>query len=268
VERSARPGLLVAGWLGLAAGCIERAPFACDEDEQCRAPGVEGSCVAPGFCAHPDDGCESGLRFGRFAAPELAGECTTPELAGSSSGTPGSSSEGADGSSSTDPSTGDGSSSSSTGEPVPLEECNGIDDDGDGLVDEWSPLNAECSGCTLYQRQGHAYWRCATGRWTDLQPVCASFGANLATVDDAAENLFLALEVESGANWLGLNDIGNEGVFTWVDGSPVGYTNWTGGVPPGDDIDSNCVGVDTQGEWHSFNCTNSRLGFCEAPNPD
>lgn len=266
--------LLLACGLGLLSACIDRAPFACEEDPQCQAPDREGRCIAPGYCAHPDDGCPSGLRFGRFAAPALAGRCTEPDggsgssgaaSTGEGSGSSGGASTSELTSTSTHTST-DGSSTSA--DPPPLEECDGIDNDGDGLVDEWSPVNDECNGCALHQRQGRAYWVCGNGRWTDLQPQCMSFGADLASVHDAEENLFLTLMVPNGANWIGLNDIGNEGVFTWVDGSPLDYTNWVNGVPPGDNLDSNCVAVDTQGEWHAFNCTNSRPGFCEAPHPD
>ena len=72
----------------------------------------------------------------------------------------------------------------------------------------------------------------------------------------------------SGANWIGINDIGNEGVYTWVDGEPVDYSNWTTIDPPAPNPDSNCGGIDTQGEWQIYNCSNSRPGFCEAPHPD
>jgi hypothetical protein len=264
MRRSARSPLLVAGCLGLASACIDRAPFACDEDEQCRASGVEGSCVAPGFCAHPDEECESGLRFGRFAAPELAGQCTMPELATGS----GLGSDSSSGESSSEGSSTEAGESSSSGEPQPLEECNGVDDDDDGLVDEWSPINEQCDDCKLFQRSGSAYWLCDGGRWTDLQPLCASFGANLASIQDADENLFLVLMGDTSTNWIGLNDIGNEGVFTWVDGAPVEYTNWVDAMEPVDNLDANCVGIDSQGEWHDLNCTNYRAGICEAPHPD
>jgi hypothetical protein len=272
VRWAARQGLLAAGCLGLAVACIDRAPFACEDDEQCRGADLEGSCVAPGFCAHPDEDCESGQRFGRFASPELAGRCTRPELAtgsgsSSSEGSSEGSGEGSSESSSEGSSTQAGESSSS-GEPGPQEECNGLDDDGDGLVDEWSPVNEQCDDCMLYQRSGSAYWLCDGGRWTDVQPLCASFGANLASVQDADENLFLVLNGNGDTNWIGLNDIGNEGVFTWVDGAPVEYTNWVDGQAPIDNLDANCVGVDSQGEWHDLNCTNYRAGFCEAPHPD
>ncbi len=238
--------------------CIDRAPFECVEDQECRGPGAPGICAAPGYCAVEDLSCESGWSYGRFATPELVGRCTEPESGSSSGG--GSSSEGSS-------SEGSSSSSSSSGDPLPVEECNGIDDDGDGLIDEWSALNEECDGCMLYQREGSAYWHCSNDNWTDMQMQCATYGANLASVQDSEENLWLALRTESGADWIGLNDIGNEGNYTWVDGMPVEYTNWTGGMQPSDS-GSNCVGTNGQGEWLSFNCLNSRPGFCEAPHPD
>ncbi|MEM9453182.1 MAG: C-type lectin domain-containing protein [Myxococcota bacterium] len=255
--------------VGLAtAACIQAEPFACEDDEQCMGLGQPGRCVEPGFCAHPDEGCPSGLRFSRFASEPLASTCTMPTDEPSSS-TEGSSSEGSSSEGSSTAGSGSGGSSSS-GDPIPVdpEECDGIDNDGDGLVDEWSEINEQCNDCDLFQHEGSAYWRCSNGRWTDVQPVCESFGANLASIQSADENLFLALRTLSGANWIGINDIGDEGVYTWVDGAPLRYTNWSGGTPPGDNLDANCGGINTQGEWSIFNCTNSRAGFCEAPHPD
>lgn len=256
-----RPWLVVCVAL-VSSACIDRGSFACEADEQCQAPGAEGACVA-GYCAHPDGDCDSGLRYGRFAAPELAGECTElrPESeSGSETGAEQGTSSSSGGASD--------SGSSSSGAPVPVEVCDQVDNDGDGLVDEWSELNEQCNGCDLYQREGRAYWRCANGRWTDLQPRCEGFGANLASIQDAEENLFLGLRTDSGANWIGINDIGNDGVYTWVDGEPVDYTNWEGVDPPAPNPDANCGGIDTQGEWSIFPCNNGRPGFCEAPHPE
>lgn len=177
--------------LGLAlvsAACIEREPFACDADVQCEAPGRPGQCVEPGFCAHPDETCPSGLRYGRFADAPLVNKCTM--LAVGSSSTAGSSSSGFG--------SGSSSSSSSSGEPIPLEECDGVDNDQDGLVDEWSEVNEQCNGCDLFQNEGRTYWRCSNDRWTDVQSMCEGFGANLASIQDADENLYLTLRTRPG----------------------------------------------------------------------
>ena len=37
---------------------------------------------------------------------------------------------------------------------------------------------------------------------------------------------------------IGLNDVDNEGVYVWTDGSPVDYTNWDGSQPTGTSIEN------------------------------
>ncbi len=240
---------IIAAGVGTLA-CIDRAPFACESDEQCEGAGQEGICASPGYCAEPDDSCQSQWAYGRFASPELVGRCTPVEGGSSSSGSD------------------SDSRSSSSGMPVPLEECDGIDNDGDGLVDEWSPINEECEDCELFQARGYAYWRCGNEDWVAWQARCEDMGANLASVRDAEENLLMTVRTVEGASWLGLNDIGNEGNFTWVDGEPLGYTNWNGGGEPSNSPESNCVGINVEGLWFVFDCLNSRPGICKAPHPD
>lgn len=163
----ARAALLLAVALAGPSACIDREPFACDDDEQCRGLDGKGSCEAPGYCANLDEGCVSGLRFGRFAAPALAGRCIE---AVDETGPTSSSSEGM----STSPTAASttAASSSSSGEPTPLEECDGVDNDGDGLIDEWSPLNDDCNGCALHQRLGYAS---ALGPWIGAQRSWATY---------------------------------------------------------------------------------------------
>lgn len=69
---------VVAAMLSVAmAGCGTKA-FTCNDDAQCLEGGVAGACLAPGFCAFPDDQCGSGLRFGSHAEEGLAGQCVPP----------------------------------------------------------------------------------------------------------------------------------------------------------------------------------------------
>lgn len=58
--------------------CIHETAFVCDSSAQCIEEGAQGTCEVNGFCAFPDDSCESGRRFGGAADDELAGECVDP----------------------------------------------------------------------------------------------------------------------------------------------------------------------------------------------
>lgn len=86
---------LHAAALGLLAGCVRLGTFTCEDDSQCVLDGREGICADPGWCALPDDGCDSGYRFHTRGVPDdLAGECAPPPAAESTSG-PGSGTEAA-----------------------------------------------------------------------------------------------------------------------------------------------------------------------------
>lgn len=72
----------------MLAGCVRIGTFPCEEDSQCVLDGREGICADAGWCALPDDGCESGYRFHERGVPEdLAGDCAPPPAAESTSGT-------------------------------------------------------------------------------------------------------------------------------------------------------------------------------------
>ena len=79
---------------------------------------------------------------------------------------------------------------------------------------------------------GSDYYRTNTAmNFLDSQTVAESIGGNLATVNDAAENAYLAGAFSGALYWIGLNDIVTEGVYEWVSGEAVTYTNWGSGEP-------------------------------------
>lgn len=54
------------------------------------------------------------------------------------------------------------------------------------------------------------------------------------TINDANENGWLVntfINQDVNFLWIGLNDIAVEGLFEWVSGQPVTYTNWAPGEP-------------------------------------
>jgi len=79
--------------------------------------------------------------------------------------------------------------------------------------------------------QGHTYY-VSTSRmtWQDAKLLCQEKGGHLVTISDAAENNFV-YQNTSAASWIGLTDEAQEGVWQWITGEPVSYTNWLPGEP-------------------------------------
>lgn len=67
----------------LVIGCNSPETFNCQDDAGC---GNDGECEANGFCSFPDEGCESGRRYGDLAGAGLQGQCVAP--GDGSTGTP------------------------------------------------------------------------------------------------------------------------------------------------------------------------------------
>jgi hypothetical protein len=81
--------------------------------------------------------------------------------------------------------------------------------------------------------------------WHEARNLAESLGGHLVVINDADENQFIsdmyAAPLSSGFIWMGLTDIGDEGTFRWIDGTPVGYTNWDAGQPDNFEPGENCV---------------------------
>lgn len=142
------------------------------------------------------------------------------------------------------------------------ETCNTLDDDCDGNIDE----GGACP-CPVRERAGHSYLFCtASVSWMEARNACSSFGYDLIILNDAAEDAFFvteALGLAGGDWWIGASS-GSDGVYYWVDGSPITYDNWKSGQPNGDD---ECVKADTShsGEWDDKGCGGGRDYACESP---
>lgn len=126
----------------------------------------------------------------------------------------------------------------------------------------------EATGCTLalYEGEG-AFLVCETPRtWADARAFCQTRGSDLAVVDSAAKNAWLA-SLSPEAAWLGLSDSAIEGTFAWVNGSAVGTSYWNDGEPNDSGGVEDCVGMftsgDTAGKWNDFDCSATHAFFCE-----
>ncbi len=85
-----------------------------------------------------------------------------------------------------------------------------------------------------------------------------ALGGHLTSIGDAAEQEFVHANFGNLAGvdrriWIGFTDFGNEGVFSWTDGTPAKYTNWNAGEP------NNSSGVEhyaemfgSTGQWNDL----------------
>jgi hypothetical protein len=75
----------------------------------------------------------------------------------------------------------------------------------------------------------HTYFLTPTGtNWQSGQAYSRTFGGYLASINDGAEQAFIASRFSSATAgfWIGLSDAASEGTYTWDSGEPTGYWNW------------------------------------------
>ncbi len=158
----------------------------------------------------------------------------------------------------------EGDTGGGTGEVLlPTEDCNGIDDDGDGEIDEGA-----CPDTVVTEPiTGHAYMVVETAmQWFDAQAYCASYGYTLVTIDDATENDFvweLVFEGTDGVGssntytWMGLHeDVGAS--WEWDSGASLGFDAWSSSVI------TDSYGTSTYGQAAAF-ADESSAAWSEVP---
>jgi hypothetical protein len=260
-----------------AVSCIDPGQFICTSDGDCLSP--EGRCEA-GNCVMVDADCPLG-RYSEYAAPDLAGRCFEADSGSTSVVEPATTAD--DATTSPGGTTGASGDSSSSGEPIPVEVCNGIDDNDNGLVDEWSPDNVqcdlcpgggECLPCDLFpddtENPTRVYYLCEGANYNQIVGFCTDLQAPFASIHDDAENTFLSIKTAEftmyASAYIGLRDFGDVGApaWTWVDGSEFSYEQ-LGADLDVHEVDDVCVAIGTSGEWTATHCNGGKAFFCEAP---
>ncbi len=161
-----------------------------------------------------------------------------------------------------DPFAADGGDEEKIGEAedaLVTEVCDGIDNDGDGFIDE-----GNVCACTSKTNGGHQYMLCDTAvDWGKAKAACRAMGLDLARIETAAESSWLATQPMGYGRWTGVNDAAVEGVYRWADGSLVSpYTNW-GTYEPNGLANENCGQVLQDGKWNDLNCGWTSIFLCE-----
>jgi hypothetical protein len=149
------------------------------------------------------------------------------------------------------------------------EECNAVDDDCNGLVDD------DGCECRVETRGSSAYLFCSgeTGQdmnaW-DAAAYCEERGYHLVIIDSAEEGTWLmdiAFAIDNQDWGIGLNDEGEEGTWLWPDGTAPAYTNWGTDEPNGGTSENCCEVRPGTRAWNDCHCETNRPFVCEAPIP-
>jgi len=142
------------------------------------------------------------------------------------------------------------------------EVCNGIDDDCDTALDEWSPMNPTCAGCLTAPVGTDVFYACPGAvAWDTARADCQLKGAEIATIAAADENAIaygLAASLVANDVWIGLRREDYGAAFQWQDGTPLGYTNWRPGAPD-TAVQVACGELDTldAGQWNDAACSDA-----------
>ncbi|KAK2148675.1 hypothetical protein LSH36_487g01019 [Paralvinella palmiformis] len=135
------------------------------------------------------------------------------------------------------------------------------------------------SGCPelWYEYDGSCYNLSSETRsyWV-ARLICRAESGDLVIISGESENdfikeLFLIYHRNTGKNisaaFIGLDDIDEESVFVWVDGSPLAYRNWAAGGPDnyGDSDVCTMLGPNNAhfGMWDDISITRQRRFVCE-----
>ncbi|XP_030614092.1 C-type lectin domain family 10 member A-like [Archocentrus centrarchus] len=118
-------------------------------------------------------------------------------------------------------------------------------------------------GCSCYRLSERS------GTWDQGRKDCRDKGADLAVIDSAEEQNFLA-SLTSNPAWIGLNDKEEEGTWKWIDGTPLTVKYWESSQPDngGGSLrwgEEDCAHIRTpmSASWNDFSCESSLPWVCE-----
>lgn len=160
-----------------------------------------------------------------------------------------------------------------------LEECNALDDDCDGTVDDGACFVRTTGGdsvaCTTLTRAGRSYLFCRpTAGWNLARTLCMGFAGgayDLVSFSDGAEQDAVRGLLERNA-WMGLSDDparisgASDEDYRWLDGARPSYTAWDSGEPSTART-AGCVLLRMDGTWDAASCDepdNTASFVCEA----
>ena len=123
-------------------------------------------------------------------------------------------------------------------------------------TEDTDALKAQCGAVTLGAETSEADCKSVASNyigvstpmtWTDASAYCQALpgGGQLASIHSDAAQTNAVLACADAADdlrcWIGLNDMANEGTFSWSDGSPLDFQHWAPGEPNDWNPDPDCA---------------------------
>ena len=159
-----------------------------------------------------------------------------------------------------------GAASTFVGDAGVAEQCNGLDDDADAIIDE----DGACP-CPLRHREGSAFLFCEDAlSWLDARDNCRFVGYELAAIRNASENEWLFDQAIAQRRetrwWFGYSDREREGRWQWSDLATSSYENWGEDEPNSFLGEEDCADLMTweSGFWNDDGCDREQPFICRA----
>ncbi|XP_029911349.1 CD209 antigen-like protein E [Myripristis murdjan] len=145
--------------------------------------------------------------------------------------------------------------------------CKAVTEERDWLETRLSNIDQHALQGWLYFNNSLYYFSSARKTWNDSRQDCQSRGADLVIINSREEQEFTGQLKK--LTWIGLTDSETEGIWKWVDGTPLTTSYWGPGEPNSDGGKNEDCGEikfhDRKNSWNDESCGSSNFWICEKP---
>ena len=130
------------------------------------------------------------------------------------------------------------------------------------------PVDFPILNCPAKEYESHTYRFCEEAvPMEQARATCLQAGMELVIIETIEENQWLDEQLDTigigPSVYIGLTDKENEGVFAFLDGSPVSFKAWGAGEPNSQLSGEDCTELQPGGLWNDVSCTWERAFVCE-----